>query len=122
MADMKFIIKAAKRESMALQAEKLTRAGISFKLRVLENDDFELTVDSEATSWLTRLGNNCKASIYGGTVNLGAGIQVNLLEMQATLNGMFGETGDNRLAAMANQLSTITGLVQGPHEDWEEVE
>lgn len=58
--------------------------------------------------------------LYDGMATLQDGPTVNLLDVQAVINGAFQEHGDQEYASAADELSKLTGLVQGPHGEWEE--
>ncbi len=60
------------------------------------------------------------ASIHGqgGIATLENGETVDVLAIQAVCNSAFQETGKQEYADAANELSKITGKVQGPHGDW----
>lgn len=60
------------------------------------------------------------ASIHGqgGIATLGNGETVDVLAIQAACNNAFQETGRQEYADAANELSKITGKVQGSHGDW----
>lgn len=59
-------------------------------------------------------------TMASGIATLPSGAAVDLLEVQATLNGAFALHGDQEYATAADQLAALTGLVQGPHGEWEE--
>lgn len=63
-----------------------------------------------------------KISMDSGLATFEDGTYVDLLEVQAAINGAFQEHGDQEYAEAADTLSRITGLVQGPHGEWEERE
>ena len=60
-----------------------------------------------------------KLSMDSGIATLEDGTYVNLLEVQAVINGAFQEHGNQEYADAADALSKVTGLVQGPHGEWE---
>jgi hypothetical protein len=62
--------------------------------------------------------NTMNISVRNGVATLPDGTTVNLLEVQSALNCAFGETGRGEYALAANMMALITGMVQGPHEEW----
>lgn len=54
-----------------------------------------------------------------GIATLPDGKTINLLKVQQVCNHAFQELGDQDYANAADDLSLITGLVQGPHGEWE---
>lgn len=61
-------------------------------------------------------------SMDSGIATMPDGTYVNLLGVQAAINSAFQEHGDSVYMHAADTLSYVTGLVQGPHGDWEERE
>ena len=61
-------------------------------------------------------------SMDSGLATFEDGSHINLLEVQAILNGAFSEHGDQEYATAADTMSKITGLFQGPYGEWEEAE
>lgn len=61
-------------------------------------------------------------SMDSGLATFEDGRCVNLLKVQAVINGAFQEHGDQEYADAADDLSKLTGLVQGAYGDWEEAE
>lgn len=61
---------------------------------------------------------DCAASIKGGIITLDNGTQVNLLDIQATINSAFQNTGDQEYADAASEMSKVTGAWQGPHGEF----
>jgi hypothetical protein len=64
-------------------------------------------------------GNVCPASVDDGILTLHNGEQADLLKIQAACNFAFQELGDPDFSEAADEMSKITGLVQGPHGEWE---
>lgn len=58
------------------------------------------------------------ASICAGLLVMEDGTEVNLLQIQSALNRLFQQDGNNQLAELSNQISVLTGLVQGPYGEW----
>ena len=54
-----------------------------------------------------------------GLATLPDGTTVDFLAVQAACNCAFQELGDQEYAAAADTMCLITGLVQGPHGEWE---
>jgi hypothetical protein len=45
--------------------------------------------------------------------------KLDLLKVQSLMNAAFQNTGELEYAEMAAKLSVLTGMVQGPHGEWE---
>ena len=54
----------------------------------------------------------------GFTATTPDGDVIDLIKIQAVLNVAFGKLGYFYYAEAANEMSKLTGVVQGPHEEW----
>lgn len=62
--------------------------------------------------------NECSASIKEGVITLEDGTEVDLKWIQGLLNEAYGAHGHQDFATAANQMAKLTGMTQGPHEEW----
>lgn len=88
-------------------------------------DDTVASCDTMACGWAGVLGDLVEtigpvipASIQDGILTLPNGDTVNLLKIQAALNGAFQALGEEEYADASDEMSRLTGRVQGPHGEW----
>lgn len=62
--------------------------------------------------------NQRSASIAAGVIILEDGTEVDLKWIQGLLNEAYTAHGHGDFATAANQMAKITGMTQGPHEEW----
>jgi hypothetical protein len=67
---------------------------------------------------MTKYNTPRTATINRGIATLENGVTVDLIRVQSRLINGFIATGDQSYADAANELGTITGLVQGAHGNW----